>query len=174
MYGLGVAVADYDNDGNIDIYITALGPNHLFRNVGGGKFKDVTAPPGVGDPGLLDQRDVVRLRQRRQAGFVRRQLRRSGRSRQISIARSTARRSRTARRNRTRDRARRSTTIAADGTFEDVTRKAGLYDPTCKSLGVALIDYDNDGWLDLFVANDTQPNRLYRNQRRRHLRRRRA
>ena len=51
-----------------------------------------------------------------------------------------------------------------DGTFEDVTRKAGLYDPTAKALGVALIDYDNDGRLDLFVANDTQPNRLYRNK----------
>ena len=50
-----------------------------------------------------------------------------------------------------------------DGTFEDVTRKAGLYDPTSKSLGVALLDYDNDGWLDLFVTNDTQPNKLYHN-----------
>src|SRR6476619_2649343 len=43
MYGLGVAVADYDNDGNDDIYITCVGPNHLFRNLGGGKFTDVTA-----------------------------------------------------------------------------------------------------------------------------------
>jgi hypothetical protein len=49
------------------------------------------------------------------------------------------------------------------GVFEDVTKKAGLYDPSSKSLGVALIDYDDDGWLDLFVANDTQPNKLYRN-----------
>ena len=51
-----------------------------------------------------------------------------------------------------------------DGTFEDVTRKAGLEDPTAKALGVALLDFDNDGWLDLFVSNDTQPNRLYRNK----------
>src|SRR4030095_7331439 len=51
-----------------------------------------------------------------------------------------------------------------DGTFEDVTRAAGLYDPTSKALGVALIDFDSDGRIDLFVANDTQPNRLYRNQ----------
>jgi hypothetical protein len=50
-----------------------------------------------------------------------------------------------------------------DGTFENVTKKAGLYDPTSKSLGIALVDYDNDGWLDLFVANDTEPNKLYRN-----------
>jgi hypothetical protein len=49
MYGLGVTAADYDNDGDVDIYITALGPNHLFRNNGGGKFEDVTARAGVGD-----------------------------------------------------------------------------------------------------------------------------
>ena len=50
-----------------------------------------------------------------------------------------------------------------DGTFEDVTRKAGLWDPTSKALGVALIDHDDDGWPDFVLANDTQPNKLYRN-----------
>ena len=44
-----------------------------------------------------------------------------------------------------------------------MTKKRGLYDPTSKALGVALIDYDNDGWMDLFVSNDTEPNKLYRN-----------
>jgi hypothetical protein len=52
-----------------------------------------------------------------------------------------------------------------NGKFEDVTEKAGLYDPSSKSLGAAVIDYDNDGWPDLFVANDTQPNKLYHNNR---------
>jgi hypothetical protein len=52
MYGIGVAVGDYDNDGNDDIYITCVGPNHLFRNLGGGKFADVTTKAGVGDPGF--------------------------------------------------------------------------------------------------------------------------
>src|SRR5207244_5562237 len=51
-----------------------------------------------------------------------------------------------------------------DGTFEDVTAKAGLQNPSSKALGVTLLDYDGDGWLDLFVANDTQPNKLYRNK----------
>jgi hypothetical protein len=51
-----------------------------------------------------------------------------------------------------------------DGTFEDVTKSAGLLDPANKMLGVALLDYDGDGWLDVFGANDTQPNRLYRNK----------
>ncbi len=52
-----------------------------------------------------------------------------------------------------------------NGTFENVTARAGLNDPASKALGVALIDYNSDGWLDLFVANDTQPNRLYENKR---------
>ncbi|HXW17797.1 MAG TPA: CRTAC1 family protein, partial [Candidatus Acidoferrales bacterium] len=51
-----------------------------------------------------------------------------------------------------------------DGTFEDVTAKSGIFDSSSKSLGVAMLDYDNDGWPDLIVANDTQPNKLYRNQ----------
>ena len=50
-----------------------------------------------------------------------------------------------------------------DGTFEDVTQKAGLGDPTSKTLGIAILDYDNDGWPDLLLSNDTQPNKLYRN-----------
>ncbi len=52
-----------------------------------------------------------------------------------------------------------------DGTFEDVTAKSGIFDATSKSLGVALLDYDGDGWPDVLVANDTQPNKLYRNLR---------
>ena len=52
-----------------------------------------------------------------------------------------------------------------NGTFEDVTAASGLFDPTSKALGVTMLDYDMDGWPDLFVANDTQPNKLYRNQR---------
>ncbi|MGA3035544.1 MAG: CRTAC1 family protein, partial [Terracidiphilus sp.] len=52
-----------------------------------------------------------------------------------------------------------------NGRFEDVTKRAGLYDPNGKSLGVALLDYDNDGWIDLFVSNDTAANKLYHNNR---------
>src|SRR5262249_57694832 len=52
-----------------------------------------------------------------------------------------------------------------DGTYEDGTASIGIFDSSSKSLGVALLDYDNDGWPDLIVANDTQPNKLYRNNR---------
>ena len=57
-----------------------------------------------------------------------------------------------------------------NGKFEDATKKAGLYDPTSKSLGVAILDYNSDGWPDILIANDTQPNKLYLNKTRRHFR----
>ena len=106
----------------------ASGGNHLFRNTGGGKFVDVTAKAGVGQRRVLDQRRLVRLRPRRPARSLRRALRRLVDRERPRSARSTARRSRTARPSRTRARARRSITTVGDGTFEDVTKKAGLYD----------------------------------------------
>ena len=74
-------------------------------------------------------------------------------------------RNRTARPNRTRARRRKLYHNLGGGRFEDVSSKAGIGDPTSKSLGVTVLDYNGDGWPDLFVANDTQPNKLYRNNR---------
>ncbi len=162
MYGLGVAAADYDNDGDVDIYITALGPNRLFQNVGGGKFVDVTTSAGVGDPGFstsaawLDYDRDGRL-DLFVANYVDWSIEKDlfctldGKSKSYCTPESYKGQSPTLFRNK------------GDGTFSNVTRDAGLYDPTSKSLGVALIDYNGDGWLDLFVANDTQPNRLFEN-----------
>jgi hypothetical protein len=163
MYGLGVAAADYDNDGDIDIYITALGPNRLFRNNGAGVFEDVTARARVGDPGFsasaawfdYDQDGRLDLFV---ANYVEwsvatdRFCSLAGKVKSYCTPEAYKGQSPTLYHN------------AGNGTFQDVTRKAGVYDPSAKTLGVALIDYDNDGRLDLFAANDTQPNRLYRNK----------
>src|SRR5687768_14888095 len=164
MYGIGAAIADYDNDGNDDIYITCVGPNRLFRNLGGGKFGDVTGRAGVGDPGFstsaawfdFDNDGKLDL-------FVGNYVEWSvqtdqfctldSKNKSYCTPQSYKGQSATMYRNR------------GNGTFENVTQRAGLSEPAGKTLGVALLDYDNDGWLDLFVANDTEPNKLYRNNR---------
>jgi enediyne biosynthesis protein E4 len=162
MYGLGVSAADYDNDGRTDIYVTGLGPNRLFHNTGSGKFEDVTARAGVGDPGFSasaawfdydrdGKLDLFVTNYVQWTLETDRFCTLDGKSKSYCTPESYKGQSPTLYRNR------------GNGTFEDVTRKAGLYDPSSKGLGVALIDYNNDGHLDLFVANDTQPNRLYQN-----------
>jgi hypothetical protein len=163
MYGLGAAAADYDHDGRIDIYITALGPNRLFRNLGGLRFEDVTAKAGVGDPGFstsaawldYDRDGQVDLYV---ANYVEWSIEKDlfctldGKTKSYCTPESYKGQSPTLYHNR------------GDGTFDDVTKRAGLHDPASKALGVALIDFNDDGWMDLFVANDTQPNRLYENK----------
>jgi hypothetical protein len=162
MYGMGCAIGDYDNDGYPDIYITGVGSNHLFHNLRNGKFSDVAAKAGVGDPGFstsavwfdYDNDGKLDL-------FVSHYVDWSvakdqhcsldGKNKSYCTPQAYKGQSSSLFHNR------------GDGTFENVTKKAGLYDPTSKSLGIALVDYDNDGWLDLFVANDTEPNKLYRN-----------
>ena len=162
FYGIGCAVGDYDNDGNVDIYITAVGPDHLYRNLGGGKFQDVTQRAGVGDPGFgtspawfdYDRDGRIDL-------FVANYVEWSpetdvnctldGTNKSYCTPQKYKGQSSTLYHNR------------GNGTFENVTDRAGLSDPTSKALGVALLDYDDDGFLDLFVANDTEPNKLYKN-----------
>lgn len=164
LYGLGVASADFDNDGLVDLYVTALGRNRLFRNLGKLRFADVTDRAGVGDPGFstsaawLDYDRDGRL-DLFVANYVEWSIEKDlfctldGTNKSYCTPESYSGQSSTLYRNK------------GDGTFEDVTRAAGLLDRTSKALGVALIDYDNDDWMDLFVANDTQPNRLYHNNR---------
>src|SRR5712692_623097 len=163
MYGLGCAAADYDNDGNVDLYITTVGSNHLFRNLGNGKFADVTAKAGLADPGFsasavwfdYDNDGKLDL-------FVAHYIDWSIETDQYCSLDNKNKSYCTPQRYKGQ-----SSTLfhnKGDGTFENVTKKAGLYDPTSKALGVALLDYDNDGWPDLVVTNATQPNRLYRHQ----------
>ena len=162
MYGLGCAVADYDNDGKPDIYITTVGTNHLFHNLGNSKFADVTAKAGVGDPGFsasavwfdYDKDGKLDL-------FVAHYIEWSiatdqyctldNKNKSYCTPQTYKGQSASLFHNK------------GNGTFENVTAKAGLNDPTSKSLGIAVLDYDNDGWPDLFVSNDTEPNKLYHN-----------
>jgi hypothetical protein len=165
MYGMGVAVGDYNNDGFPDILVTCVGQNRLFRNTGKGTFVDVTRRSGLGGrtgfstsalwfdydrDGHLDlfvcnyvkwspEHDVFCSLDGKQKSYCTPEAYR-GETCWLFHNRG-------------------------DGTFEDVTATSGIFDSSSKSLGVALLDYDQDGWPDLIVANDTQPNKLYRNNR---------
>ncbi len=164
MFAIGIAVGDYDNDGRDDIYITALEGDHLFHNEGGGKFKDVTRLAGINNAnfatsaawfdydkdGKLDL-FVASYVQWTQKGDLWCSL--DGATKSYCTPESYKGTQSKLYHN------------LGGGKFEDVTVKAGLGDPTSKSLGITVFDYDSDGWPDLFVANDTQPNKLYRNNR---------
>jgi len=164
LYGMGVAVGDYNNDGFPDILVTCVGQNRLFRNTGKGTFVDVTTASGLGKregfstsavwfdydrDGLLDlfvcnyvkwspEHDVFCSLDGKHKSYCTPEAYR-GETCWLFHNRG-------------------------DGTFEDVTAASGIFDSSCKSLGVALLDDKRDGWPDLLVANDTQPNKLYRNQ----------
>ena len=163
MYGMGVAVGDYNNDGFPDIYITCVGQSQLFRNTGKGTFVDVTKASGLqGKQGLstsavwfdYDRDGFLDL-------FVCNYVRWSAvhdvfcslDGKNKSYCTPEAYRGDTCWLYHNR----------GDGTFEDVTASSGVFDSSSKSLGVAMLDYDQDGWPDLLVANDTQPNKLYKN-----------
>jgi enediyne biosynthesis protein E4 len=163
-YGLGCAVGDYDNDGFDDLYLTAVGSNHLFHNLGNGKFADVTAKAGAASPGFsasavwfdYDNDGKLDL-------FVTHYIEWSVETDQYcsldnkhkSYCTPQTYKGETSHLYHNE----------GNGTFKDVTKQAGLWDPTSKALGVALLDYDNDGWMDLLVTNDTEPNKLYHNNR---------
>ena len=163
LYGMGAAIGDYDNDGYDDIFITALGQSHLFHNNHDGTFSDVTKQAGMWGPNefstsaaWLDyDRDgkldlvVANYVQWSETSDIYCTLDGSHKSYCTPESYKGA--------------SLRLWHNLGNGRFEDATAKSGLFDTNSKSLGISILDYDNDGWPDIAVANDTQPNKLYRN-----------
>ncbi len=162
-YGMGVAAADYDNDGDMDLYVSGLGPDHLYQNLGSGRFRDVTRASGLGNPdfgtscafldfdrdGLLDlfvanyvdwsvDNDIYCSLDGQNKSYCTPEPYKGVSSR---LYRNLG-----------------------DGKFEDVTERANLLDNTNKGLGVLVFDYNKDAWPDIMLANDTQPNKLWENR----------
>ena len=167
-FGMGVAVGDYNNDGFEDFYVTCLGPNHLFRNNGNGTFSDVTVKSGVTDPRWstgaafvdYDNDGKLDLFVSNYVGFDLNNLPEFGVGRTCQFKgvpvqcgpRGLPGAGDSLYRNN------------GDGTFADVSKKAGVSDPNgYYGLGVICSDFDEDGLVDIFVANDSTPNFLYRN-----------
>src|SRR5437899_1459251 len=162
-YGMGVAVGDYDNDGFEDIYVTGYGGNTLYHNNRNGTFTDVTAKAGVGAGGWsasagffdYDNDGKLDLFVTRYVDWTFKSNRYCGEQKPGFRAYCHP------------DNYDGVTNILyhnnGDGTFTDVSAKAGIANPDGKSLGVTFADYDADGFIDIFVANDSVQCFLYHN-----------
>jgi enediyne biosynthesis protein E4 len=165
-YGMGACAADYDNDGWTDVYLTAVGPNALYHNNAGRGFTDATRTAGVagdnifsascaftdidrdGDVDLFVVNYVdARVDNNIFCGDAARKFRIYCHPLTFKPHHNVLYRNN------------------GNGTFTDISREAGILDHRGNGLGVVVGDYDDDGWADVFVANDSTPNFLFHNER---------
>ncbi len=167
-YGMGVSIADYDNDGWPDVYITAYGGNHLFKNNRNGTFTEVTHVAGVADTegkifpwplssawGDFDNDGHLDLFICHYASWSIPLDKPCLLEGELSYCRPQVYQPSVSRLYHNN----------GDGTFTDITEKAGINAVPGKAMGAVWMDYDDDGWMDLFVTNDTMPNTLWHNNR---------
>lgn len=162
-FSMGVSTGDYDNDGFVDLYVTGYGENHLYHNNGNGTFSDVAKKLNVAGGGWSTSAGWFDYdRDGRLDLFVARYLDWDFEKGSILCGDSRGTRAYCHPEN-----FQGAPNILyhqkTDGTFEDVSAKAGIADPNGKALGVAFADFDNDGWPDVFVANDSVRQGLYHN-----------
>ena len=163
-FGMGVAAADYDGDGNIDLYLTNYGPNILYRNNGNGTFTDVTDKAGVTAPGWstcatwFDYDNDAKL-DLFVSSFVF-----YDKSQNPLCTDPTLQRRYYCVPRLFKPQPSRLFHNNGDGTFKDVSRESGIASSPGKSFGAVATDVNNDGLMDLFVANDTMPNFLFLNK----------
>ena len=166
--GMGAAWGDYDNDGDLDLYVTAFGDNVMYRNRGDGTFEDVTEAAGLGDSRFstgvswadYDRDGDLDLYVCNYVDFVYRKTDRRRIERQYATEQPytlnpsaySAQPNALFRNN-------------GDGTFTDVASAAGVADPSGRSLSASWVDMNNDGWDDLYVANDVSNNGVFLNNR---------
>ena len=163
-FGMGVAAADYDGDGNIDLYITSYGENILYRNNGNGAFTDVSEKAGVTAPGWstcatwFDYDNDAKL-DLFVSSFVF-----YDKSQNPLCTDATLKRRYYCVPRLFKPQPSRLFHNNGDGTFQDVSRESGIAGSPGKSFGAVATDVNNDGLMDLFVANDTMPNFLFLNK----------
>ena len=163
-YGMGAAVGDINNDGLPDLYLTNLGSNQMYLNKGGGKFEDVTKESGTDDPRWstsasffdYDRDGWLDLMIVNYADF-------SVTNSPKCYAATTARDYCTPRVFRAPGN--RLLHNKGNGVFEDVTVAAGVSKEFGHGLGIVTGDFNDDGWIDIYVANDGDPNQLWINQK---------